>query len=508
MSDRNLNIFATVLFGLFGIVIYPTLEALPHINDSYLFVLMIVFRLALFFVLFHALGYWFYRLIPDKRQFATSSAIKKIDQPYVAILIPIRNEPPQLIVRMFDSLKKINYSKVDIVIVDNSTVAQAGYFRKIAQEIDLPISIVRKEDTKGFKAGALNKALSTLKEETECVLVLDADHAPQPDILNRLVPVLIRETSAAFVQAPQRYDKNGDSLIEGAYCYRHRIFYDHICRGLAENGVLFFSGTNALFRKEALHEIGGFDESSLTEDLRSSVKLHSKKWRGIYYPHCVALGVPPSDLDTYYKQQRRWAIGTYQNLFFVLKQVAKGHSGLSLSQKMLYLGWNGTYYFQGFVSAVLITCSVIFLFLGNQGQYYWTDMVVFPVFLFTLLSTMGHERKVTNAKWVRLFAYKSILFGDALIHMSAFIDFITSRNLVFEVTNKGINQGSMISTNTTHLFFAYHIFLALIIGLAIFLSMFSDSFSLPIAIWPTIFFAQAVSIPLLLVQENKKIKSI
>lgn len=497
-----------MLLGLFLFVVYPTVEVLPYINNQYLFALMIVFRLALFFVLFHALGYWFYRLIPNKRQFATPSAIKKRNHPYVAILIPIRNEPPELIMRMFDSLKKIKYPKANIVIIDNSTTAKTHYFYIMSKKIDLPISIVRKKDTKGFKAGALNKALSTLKEEIEYVLVLDVDHAPQPDILDRLIPILIRDTSAAFVQAPQRYYENGNSLIKEAFCYKQRIFYDHICSGLAGNGVLFFSGTNALFRKEALFEIGGFDESSLTEDLRSSVKLHEKKWRGIYYPKCVAFGIPPSDLDTYFKQQRRWAIGTYQNLFFGLEQVVKGQSDLSLSQKMLYLGWNGTYYFQGFVSVVLIICSIIFLFLSNHIQYYWTDMVAFPVFLFTLLSTIGHERKTTNARWTRIFAYKSILFGDALIHMCAFVDFIFSRNLSFEVTNKEIKQKATISTNIINWFFAYHIFLAFIIGFAILLSIFSDSFSLSMVVWPTIFFAQTISIPLLFRKEYKKIKLI
>jgi cellulose synthase (UDP-forming) len=313
-NDRNVYVFATSIAGILLIVFYPTFETLAQTNDSHLFGLMIVFRLALFFVIFHSLGYWFYRLIPKKKGRISSTNSKECSTPNIAILIPIRNEPIQIIKRMLISLKQIRHPNVEFVIIDNSTPTQAAEFHNISQEINFSFSIVRKEDTNGFKAGALNRALSTLDKETEYILVLDADHAPQPDILDKLAPILQKNPSAAFIQAPQRYHENGVSLIEGAYCYKQRIFYDHVCRGLSENGTLFFSGTNALFRKEALDDIGGFDESSLTEDLRSSVKLHTEKWYGIYYPEDVALGVPPSDIGSYYRQQRRWAIGTYQNL--------------------------------------------------------------------------------------------------------------------------------------------------------------------------------------------------
>ena len=490
--NRDNIVFAAVILALLTFVIYPTLHLYFYSSNLYLNALMTIFRLSLFFVVFHAIGYWFYRSLTYGKDSSISppSSVEHT-QPNVVILIPIRDEPIQLIRRMFLSLKEINYPNVELIAIDNSTSQQVDLFYDIANDIGLSISVIRKSDNTGFKAGALNKALETLEAEIEYVLILDIDHAPLPDILERLVPELNKDVSAAFIQAPQRYDDSSPSLIAGAFCYRQRIFYDHICPGLSINGSLFFSGTNALFRKKALDDTGGFDETSLTEDLRTSVNLHEKSWRGNYYPHHVSLGLPPTDLHTYHRQQRRWAIGTYQNLFSVLNKIIHNQSSLTLSQRMLYLGWNGTYYLQGFASIILISCSVVFLYLGHRDLFSWSDMLVFPIFFITLLSTMRHERKVTNVKWINLLIYKSLMFGDALIHMTAFIDYVTSRNLIFEVTKKSPNNKA---ERASPIFFIYHTVLILFIGFGIITSFFVAPFNGPIMIWPLIFLIQALTV--------------
>ena len=75
------------------------------------------------------------------------------------------------------------------------------------------------------------------------------------------------------------------------------------------------TGTNMLIRKSALDKIGGFDESTLTEDVRTSLLFHQGGWEGIYVNKTVAVGYPPPDIASYHRQQRRWAIGTFQNFF-------------------------------------------------------------------------------------------------------------------------------------------------------------------------------------------------
>ena len=83
------------------------------------------------------------------------------------------------------------------------------------------------------------------------------------------------------------------------------------------------------------------------------------------------------------------------------------------------------------------------------------------------------------------------MFGDALIHMTAFIDYVISRNLIFEVTKKAPNNKA---ERTTPIFFIYHVVLTLFIGFGIITSFFVAPFNGAIMIWPLIFLMQALTV--------------
>ena len=490
-TNTTISAFTAVAMAFVLIVIFPTVISFLDHQSGYSITFLIVFRLAIFFMVFHIIGYWFYRMLGTSENVENKMQPSvAYDLPQVAVLLPVRDEPEYLVRRMFLHLNHIQYSSLSVIMIDNSTLSKTNTFTKMAKEIGLSVKIIRKPDFIGFKAGALNKAMAILETNIKYVLILDIDHAPQPDILQRMVPILEEDRSVAFIQAPQRYEETSTSSVKGAYCYRQRIFYDHICRGLSSSGSLFMSGTNTLIRKTALNEVSGFDESSLTEDIRTSVKLHQRKWIGKYFPETVALGLPPADLKTYHRQQRRWAIGTYQNLFFVLCLLFRKPQSLTPAQLLLYLGWNGTYYLQGFAGLILIAASIAFLFLDIYRYLLWTDTLVFFIFLVTILSTMSHERQERGVRWSKLLIYKAIMFGDSIIHATAFLDFICSRKLIFEVTRKIISPNSGTSTG----FVLYHGFVTFFIGMAIIIYLLSSPINILVTIWPSIFMSQAITI--------------
>jgi cellulose synthase (UDP-forming) len=495
--------FFTALVALVGMVVYPTIASYSQTTNTYLLVFLTIFRLALFFAVFHAIGYWLYRLLARSNSLVRAPQhIETNHIPCVSVLIPVKDEPIELVKRMFCSLKNIQYPCLQIVVIDNSTTSQLKLFRETASDAGLSVAFIRKSDPKGFKAGALNRGLEQLDSACDYVLVLDVDHAPEAGILNKLVPKLGENQSLAFVQAPQSYLTTPSSIVEGAYCYRQHTFYDQICSGLCRSGTLFFSGTNCLFRKKALDEIGGFDETSLTEDLRTSVLLHQKNWAGRYIDQPVALGLPPADLRTYHTQQRRWAIGTYQNFVFVLQCFVRKPSLLTLEQTFFYLGWNGTYYLQGLTSFTLILCSIVFLLLNSRNHSFWTDTIAFPVFVATLVSTMAHEKRRVNVSWSRLLAYTAFMFGDSWVHLLALIDYIFSRSLVFEVTKKATQDQSGVSLG----FISYHLVIVTVLGPSVIGSIYWDTFDPVTIIWPLMFFSQALTVTVLVVAESLHVK--
>ena len=92
-------------------------------------------------------------------------------------------------------------------------------------------SYLTRPDNKGAKGGNLNNGLRVTASFTNAplILVLDADFAPQPNILRRMVG-LFDDPKAALVQSPQFFF-NADPIqhnlgIAQSWVDDQRIFFD------------------------------------------------------------------------------------------------------------------------------------------------------------------------------------------------------------------------------------------------------------------------------------------
>jgi len=124
--------------------------------------------------------------------------------------------------------------------------------------------------------------------------------------------------------------------------------------------AMFWVGTNAIFRKSAIDEIGGVIEHS-SEDVLTAYKLHENGWKSIYFAEVLATGLAPDTLEAYYKQQERWAGGGF-TLFFKQNPL---FSKLNFDQKFQYF-LTSTFYFSGLVVLCMQLLPVIYLYFGTQ----------------------------------------------------------------------------------------------------------------------------------------------
>src|SRR5262249_49461806 len=124
---------------------------------------------------------------------------------------------------------------------------------------------------RGAKAGNLNYWLS--RTTGELFAICDADHVPRKDFLRQLVGYF-EDEDVAFVQTPQFYGNSRNNPVARGAFQQQAIFYGPICRG--KNGLqsAFCCGTNVLFRREAILDVGGFDERSVVEDFVTSMRIH------------------------------------------------------------------------------------------------------------------------------------------------------------------------------------------------------------------------------------------
>nr|MBA3672738.1 glycosyltransferase [Gemmatimonadaceae bacterium] len=208
----------------------------------------------------------------------------------------------------------------------------------------------------GAKAGKINAALARTSEEL--VLVLDPDHVPFPEILDR-VTGYFDDPAVGFVQVAQAYYNQRRSFTARGAAEQTYAFYGPVQMGLHGLGGAVAIGANCTFRRAALDSIGGHG-IGLAEDLVTSIRLHAAGWHSVYVPEVVSRGLVPEDLGSFYKQQLKWARRVYEVVF---AELPRAFVRLSWWQRVSYLTI-GTYYLSGVTTLCFLVLPYIYLWTG------------------------------------------------------------------------------------------------------------------------------------------------
>jgi len=327
--------------------------------DGILAVLLLV---AECFIMIHSIGYTINILRVHGKRISERSDFRALDPyqlPSVAILVAARHEPSEVLQRTFLTIQNIDYGNKKVYFLDDSLDLQyKKEAEKIARDHDL-VLFQRTRPWHGAKAGIVNDCLETLSEKY--IVIFDADQNPMPDFLKVIVPLMEADEKRAFIQTPQFYTNIDENRIARAAVLQQAVFYEYICEGKGVSDAMFCCGTNVIFRTSSLRDVGGMDESTVTEDFATSLKFHSKGYRSLYYSHVCAFGMGPEDLTGYFKQQFRWAAGTINVFKKLLRQLFRNPFSLSPGQWFEYF-LSSTYYFVGCAFSVLMVCPVIFIF--------------------------------------------------------------------------------------------------------------------------------------------------
>jgi cellulose synthase (UDP-forming) len=225
---------------------------------------------------------------------------------------------------------------------DGCRVEGVGYFRRHSRE--------------HAKAGNINAGLSRVSGEF--LAILDADHVPSPELLVRALPHF-HDAAVAFVQTPQAFP-SARGLVAVGTAEAQRIFYELVCPGKNHFNAVFCVGTNVIFRRAALAEIGGLHTGSNSEDIWTSIELHRRGWRSVFVPETLARGIAPDRLPAYFKQQYRWATGGFEVL---LRGGLLRGRGLTVDQRLQYL-LTGTNYLLSMAALVFMLIPSTYLLFG------------------------------------------------------------------------------------------------------------------------------------------------
>ncbi|HEX6177078.1 MAG TPA: cellulose synthase catalytic subunit [Thermoanaerobaculia bacterium] len=261
-------------------------------------------------------------------------------------------EPYEMFVRTLDAARKIRYPHTTYLLDDT----RDPRFAALAKEMGaVHLEII---GVPGAKAGKINEALKRTTEDF--ILVLDPDHIPFPEFLDRVLGYF-DDPAVGFVQVAQAYYNPPESFVARAAAEQTFTFYGPIMQGMHGTGTTVAIGANCTFRRTALESIGGHG-IGLAEDLVTSIRLHAAGWQSLYVPEIVARGLVPSDLGSFLKQQLKWSRGVHDVLFH---EYPRAFFRLTFHQKIAYF-MIGSYYLVGLTALIYFSIPLLYLWFGAQ----------------------------------------------------------------------------------------------------------------------------------------------
>lgn len=362
--------------------------------------------------------------------------------PIVDVFVTVYGEPLDIIERTVRAAAALDYPNARVYVLDDG-----GSDTVHALAARLGVDYLRRPDHRGHKAGNLNEALK--RTTGELVAIFDADQAPHRDFLGRTVRAF-EDDAVAFVQTPQVYRNRDENRVAAGAHDQQALFYGPIMRGKNGLNSVFSCGTNVVYRRAAIREIGGFPEDSITEDLRTSLMLLHRGYRSVYVSEILAEGLGPLDVGSYFNQQYRWGHGGLE----ILLRRHPYRGPMRFSQRIQYmLGF--IYWFTGWAYLAYLVLPLAFLFgglrpVGVPNEY----PVHFLPYALTALGTLIYAADFTlrfDALWFTLASFP--------VHVKALFATVLGRASRFVVTPK-------VATGRTLRPVVVHLLLLLVLGSA------------------------------------------
>ncbi|MVT10534.1 glycosyltransferase [Chitinophaga sp. ysch24] len=304
----------------------------------------------------HEWYHYFYISVP--------SAPENLSKPTVDILTTFfPGEPYEMVVETLTAIQAITYPHTTWLCDE----ADDPYLKEICRQ--LGVRHITRDNRIDAKAGNINNALQYATGEL-CV-VLDPDHVPFPEFLDTVVPYFA-DPQVGFVQVVQAYSNIGDSIIAKGAAQQTFQFYGPMMMTMHSYGTVQAIGANCTFRRSALDTIGGH-APGLAEDMHTAMKLHAKGWKSVYVPVVLTLGLVPSTLPAYYKQQLKWARGTFELLVTTFPRLFRKFTW----RQKLHYGTLPFHYFSGVIYLINFLVPALSLFLDIIPFRY--DLVTFTI---------------------------------------------------------------------------------------------------------------------------------
>ncbi len=256
-----------------------------------------------------------------RRSKTAGDAVPADEWPPVTIQLPIYNER-HVAERLLDACARQDYplDRLQIQVLDDSdddtcsiVDRRAAFWRAQGRAVD----VVRRQSRQGHKAGALAHALPSA--HGDYIAIFDADFAPEPDFLRRMIPSFLTDDAdkVGFVQARWGHLNRDYSILTRSQALALDGHFAIEQDGRLTAGCMIgFNGSAGIWRKACIIDsaVGGWQADTLCEDLDLSYRAQLAGWRPLYRNDVDVPAEIPPQLNAYKRQQYRWAKGSIQTL--------------------------------------------------------------------------------------------------------------------------------------------------------------------------------------------------
>lgn len=393
---------------------------------------VIFLALNLFAGLFLSVSQIIISLIPHSKP----KSCKKKSQPFVSILVPAYNEPPEILMQTLEALAKLDYDQFEVLVIDNNTRDKNIWkpVESFVETLGNKFRFFHVDKLPGFKAGALNYILKKIDNKTEYIAIIDADYVVENKFLKIAMP-FFSEDKIALVQFPQQYRNCNAKNQSISDEYRH--FFEIYMNMANHLDCVPSTGTVSVYKLNVLNKIGGFRGEALTEDADVGLRIYESGYRGIYVDQPVGYGLMPYDLESYRKQKWRWAFGNAQSLKTLFMLFGKipfrtwiGFlSHLTAWQQFLFLP------FAALAAFPVILHPAIPVTSYHKQVLIFASLAIFITLTAKMLLFLVTLRKQNNFI-IRAFKAFVVHMGMSLVYSEAWIAFAFGKKFGFERTNK------------------------------------------------------------------------
>lgn len=228
-------------------------------------------------------------------------------KPFVTVMIPAHNEE-SVITNTVENILRMDYPNFEVIVIDDrSSDNTASVIKNLEAKHEQVRALIREKDAFPGKSAVLNDALKMA--HGEAILVFDADATVEPDFLNKLVPNL-EPADVGAVQA-RKIIRNKDVNFL-TRCQNNEYTFDtylQVSRD-AIKGAVELRGNGELIKRQALEDIDGWNNYTITDDLDMSTRLHIKGWDVRFCPDACVYEEGIVYVFPLFRQRRRWLEGT------------------------------------------------------------------------------------------------------------------------------------------------------------------------------------------------------